>query len=52
MNQDLLKEKKKMKRSHIQPALLTRTEINWLLGNKVTIAKSYEYKMRSSLRRK
>ncbi len=31
-----------MKRIHIQPALLTRTEINWLLGN-VKVSKPYEY---------
>ena len=51
MNQDLLKEEKKMKRSHIQPALLTRTEINWLLGN-VKVSKPYEYRIKSDIRKK
>ena len=51
MNQDLLKEEKKMKRSHIQPAVLTRTEINWLLGN-VKVSKPYEYRIKSDIRKK
>ena len=51
MNQDLLKEEKKMKRSHIQPALLTRTEINWLFGN-VKVSKPYEYRIKSDIRKK
>jgi hypothetical protein len=33
-----------MKRIHIQPALLTRTEIKWLLGN-VKVSKPYEYRI-------
>ena len=51
MNQDLLKEEKKVKRIHIQPALLTRTEINWLLGN-VKVSKRYEYRIKSDIRKK
>ena len=40
-----------MKRIHIQPALLTRTEINWLLGN-VKVSKPYEYRIKSDIRKK
>jgi hypothetical protein len=40
-----------MKRIHIQPALLTRTEIKWLLGN-VKVSKPYEYRIKSDIRRK
>jgi hypothetical protein len=35
----------------IKPALLTRTEIEWLLGKK-QVSKSYEYYMRSSIKKK
>ena len=35
----------------IEPALLTRTEIDWLLG-KIKVSKSYEYKLKSSIKRK
>jgi len=51
MNQDLLKEEKKMIRIHIQPAWLTRTEINWLLGN-LKVSKPYEYRIKSDIRKK
>jgi len=40
-----------MKRIHIQPALLTRTEIKWLLGN-VKVSKSYQYRIKSDIRKK
>ena len=40
----------KMK-NKIQPALLTRTEIEWLLNN-VKISKSYEYRIKSDIRKK
>jgi hypothetical protein len=36
----------------IRPALLTRSEINWLCGNSPNISKSYEYKMKSIIRKK
>ena len=36
----------------IYPSLLTKSELDWLLGNYITISKSYEYKMKSSIRRK
>ncbi len=35
----------------IKPALLTRTEIDWLLG-KIVVSKSYEYKIKSSIKSK
>jgi hypothetical protein len=40
-----------MKRIHIQPALLTRTEIKWLLGN-VKVSKPYEYRIKSDIKKK
>jgi hypothetical protein len=40
-----------MKRIHIQPALLTRTEIKWLLGN-VKVSKPYEYRIKRDIRKK
>ena len=40
-----------MKRIQIQPALLTRTEIKWLLGN-VKVSKPYEYRIKSDIRKK
>ena len=33
------------------PALLTKTEVQWLLGN-ANVSKSFEYKLRSGIRRK
>ncbi len=35
----------------IQPALLTRTEIEWLLNN-VKISRAYEYRIKSDIRKK
>ena len=35
----------------VQPALLTRTEINWLLGN-AKVSKTYEYRIRSDIKKK
>jgi len=35
----------------IQPALLTRNEIEWLLGN-IVISKPYEYRIKSDIRKK
>jgi hypothetical protein len=40
-----------MKRIQIQRALLTRTEIKWLLGN-VKVSKPYEYRIKSDIRKK
>ena len=40
-----------MKRIHIQPALLTRTEIKWLLGND-KVSKPYEYRIKSDIKKK
>src|SRR5215208_1271110 len=37
--------------SEIQPALLTRSEIEWLLGNK-RVSKLYERKIRHSIKKK
>jgi hypothetical protein len=34
-----------------QPALLTRTEIEWLLGN-VKVSKTYEYRIKSDIKKK
>jgi hypothetical protein len=34
-----------------QPALLTRTEIEWLLNN-VNISKAYEYRIKSDIKKK
>jgi hypothetical protein len=36
----------------INPSFLTKTELDWLLGGDITISKSYQYKMKSSIRRK
>ena len=35
----------------MQPALLTRSELEWLQGNK-QVSKSFEWKMKSEIRRK
>ena len=35
----------------IKPALLTKSEIEWLLG-KIQVSKSYEYKIKSIIRNK
>ena len=40
-----------MSREVIQPALLTKTEMEWLLGSK-SISKSHEYKIKSEIRKK
>lgn len=40
------------KTSKIFPSLLTKSEMEWLLGNSVSITKSYKYKMKSSIRKK
>ena len=37
--------------SEIEPALLTRSEIEWLLGNK-QVSKLYERKIRHSIKKK
>ena len=36
---------------NIKPAILTRTEIEWLLG-KVKVSKPYEYRIKSDIRKK
>lgn len=36
---------------NLQPAILTRTEIEWLLG-KVKVSKPYEYRIKSDIRKK
>ena len=41
-----------MKDSNTKPALLTRSEIDWLSGTYANLSKSYEYKMKSDIRRK
>ena len=40
-----------MTESKIQPALLTRTEIEWLLNN-VKISKEYEYRIKCDIKKK
>jgi hypothetical protein len=40
------------KNKKIHTSLLTRSEFDWLLGNNMTISKSYQYKMKSTIRRK
>ena len=40
------------KTSKNYPSFLTKSEMDWLLGNTVTISKSYQYKMKSSIRKK
>ena len=40
-----------MKEVSFLPALLTRTEIEWLLG-KVKVSKSYEYRIKSDIKKK
>jgi hypothetical protein len=40
-----------MSKGNIQSALLTATEINWLLG-KVKVSKPYEYRIKSDIRKK
>ncbi|MFN2435381.1 MAG: hypothetical protein ABR515_08410, partial [Nitrososphaeraceae archaeon] len=40
-----------MTESNVKTALLTRTEIEWLLNN-VKISKAYEYRMKSDIRKK
>jgi hypothetical protein len=40
-----------MKKYKIRPALLTRTEIQWLLG-RVKISKQYQYRIRSDIKQK
>ncbi len=38
-------------KEELNPALLTRSEVDWLLGKK-EVTKSYEYYLRSTIRRK
>ena len=40
-----------MKESETHPALLTRTEIQWLLG-KIKVSKPYEYRIKSDVKKK
>jgi hypothetical protein len=40
-----------MKECTIQPALLTRTEIEWLLGN-VKVSRTYKYRIKSDIKKK
>ena len=40
-----------MKECTIQPALLARTEIEWLLGN-VKVSRTYEYRIKSYIKKK
>ena len=35
-----------------KPALLTRTELDWLLGNKSNISNSHQYKIKSEIKKK
>ena len=34
------------------PSFLTKSELDWLLGNNIAISKTYQYKMKSSIKRK
>ena len=40
-----------MKQSDFKPALLTRTELNWLLNN-AKISKAYQYRIKSDIKKK
>jgi len=40
-----------MNKSEVTPALLTRTEFEWL-SNKVKISKAYEYRIKRDIRKK
>ena len=40
-----------MTKFNTKPALLTRTEIEWLLGE-LKVSKTYEYRMKSDIRKK
>ena len=40
------------KNNDIHPSFLTKSEYDYLLGNNNEISKSYQYKMKSSIRRK
>ena len=40
-----------MKEEKIRPAILTRTELQWLLGN-IKISKIHEYRIKSDIRKK
>ena len=40
------------KNSEINPSFLTKSELDWLLGNNIAISKTYQYKMKSSIKRK
>ena len=37
--------------NQLKPSLLSRTELEWLLGNKL-LSKSFEYKIKSQLKKK
>ena len=45
-------EKKLDKNKEIYPSFLTKSELDWLLGNNISISKTYQYKMKSSIKRK
>jgi hypothetical protein len=46
-------EKRKMiKQAKVKSALLTKSELKWLLGKNSNVSKSYEYKMKSDIRNK
>ena len=40
-----------MKGSNFQPALLTRTEFEWLL-NRIKVPKAYQYRIKSDIKKK
>jgi len=37
---------------NIKSALLTKSELNWLLGNNANVSKSYQYKMKCTIRKR
>ena len=41
-----------IKKSNVKSALLTKSELEWLLGNNPNVSKSYGYKMKSEIRNK
>jgi hypothetical protein len=51
MDMQSKEEKQQQGDKDFQTALLTNTELQWLLGN-IHVSKSFEHKMKSSIRRK
>jgi hypothetical protein len=38
--------------ANVKSALLTKSELEWLLGNNHNVSKAYQYKMKSEIRKK